>query len=113
MNNKNKSFTEQPVLSEILDVIPSSLITKANRKYQSNRYYKKLALRNHLISLMYGVFNYCNGLKELCKALLACEGNLSYLGFDKAPARSTLFDANCNRSFLVFVQNMLKVKALK
>jgi Transposase DDE domain/Domain of unknown function (DUF4372) len=102
MLDKDKSFTGQPVLSQILDVIPSSLINRANRKYQSNRYYKKLPLRAHLISLLYGVFSYCNGLRELCEGLLACEGKLSHLGFDKAPARSTLSDANTKRSFLVF-----------
>lgn len=102
MKDKDKSFTGQPILSQILAVIPSSLIHKANRKYQSNRYYKKLPLRTHLVSLLYGVFSYCNGLRELCEGLLACEGRLSHLGFDKAPARSTLSDANTNRNFLVF-----------
>lgn len=56
----------------------------------------------HLVSLLYGVFSYCNGLRELCEGLLACEGKLTHLGFDKAPARSTLSDANNKRSFLVF-----------
>lgn len=100
--DKVKGFTGQPVLSQILDVIPSSLIAKANRKHRSNRYYKKLPLRVHLVSLLYGVFSYCNGLRELCEGLLACEGKLQHLGFDKAPARSTLSDANTKRSFLVF-----------
>jgi hypothetical protein len=102
MLDKDKKFTGQPVLAQIIDVIPSSLIKKANRTYQANRYYKKLTLRAHLISLLYGVFSYCNGLRELCEGLLGCEGKLSHLGFDKAPARSTLSDANTNRNFLVF-----------
>ena len=102
MKDKDKSFAGQPILSQVLDVIPSSLINKANRKHQSNRYYKKLPLRTHLVSLLYGVFSYCNGLRELCEGLLACEGKLSHLGLDKAPARSTLSDANTKRSFLVF-----------
>jgi hypothetical protein len=102
MMDKGKSFVGQPVLSQILDIIPSSLIYKANRKHQSNRYYKKLPLRVHLVSLLYGVFSYCNGLRELCEGMLACEGKLSHLGLDKAPARSTLSDANNNRSYRVF-----------
>lgn len=53
-------------------------------------------------SLLYGVFSYCNGLRELCEGLLACEGKLSHLGLDKAPARSTLSDANNKRSYQVF-----------
>ena len=97
-----KKFPGQPVLSQILEVIPSSIINAANRKHKSNRYYKKLSLRAHLVSLLYGVFSYCNGLRELCEGMLACEGKLTHLGLDKAPARSTISDANTKRSYQVF-----------
>lgn len=100
--SEDKKFVGQPVLSQILDVIPSSLINSANRKHQANRYYKRLPLRVHLVSMLYGVLSYCNGLRELCEGLLACEGKLLHLGLDKAPARSTLSDANTKRSYLVF-----------
>lgn len=100
--DKDKRFVGQPILSQILDVIPSSLIQKANRKHKANRYYKSIPLRVHLVSLLYGVFSYCNGLRELCEGMLACEGRLLHLGLDKAPARSTLSDANNKRSFQVF-----------
>jgi len=99
---KDKKFPGQPVLSQILDTIPSSIINAANRKHKANRYYKRLPLRIHLVSMLYGVFSYCNGLRELCEGMLGCEGKLTHLGFDKAPARSTLSDANTNRSYQVF-----------
>jgi len=102
MKNKGKNFVGQPILSQILDLIPSSLIYKANRKHRANRYYKRLPLRVHLVSMLYGVFSYCNGLRELCEGMLGCEGKLSHLGLDKAPARSTLSDANSRRSYQVF-----------
>jgi hypothetical protein len=97
-----RKFSGQPVLSQILDVIPSAVISSACRKHKANRYYKQLPLRIHLVSLLYGVFSYCNGLREVCEGMLACEGKLSHLGLDKAPARSTLSDANNKRSYLVF-----------
>ena len=100
--DKGKRFIGQPILSQILNCIPSEIIYQASRKHQSNRYYKRIPLRVHLISLLYGVFSYCNGLRELCEGMLACEGKLTHLGLDKAPARSTLSDANTNRSYLVF-----------
>ena len=100
--DKDKNFVGQPVLSQILDTIPSSIINAANRKHKANRYYKRIPLRVHLVSLLYGVLSYCNGLRELCEGMLACEGKLLHLGFDKAPARSTLSDANTNRSYLIF-----------
>jgi len=100
--DKSKAFVGQPLLSQILDNIPSAITNAANRKHKANRYYKRIPLRVHLVSLLYGVFSYCNGLRELCEGMLACEGKLLHLGFDKAPARSTLSDANTNRSYLVF-----------
>lgn len=100
--DKDRKFPGQPVLSQILSQIPATMIRDAAQKHNSNRYYKKLPFRVHLVSLLYGVFSYCNGLRELCEGLLACEGKLSHLGFDKAPARSTLSDANSSRSYLVF-----------
>lgn len=100
--SENRKFSGQPVLSQILDVIPASIIYAAARKHQANRYYKRLPLRVHIVSLLYGVFSYCSGLRELCEGLLACEGKLSHLGLDRAPARSTISDANNNRSYQVF-----------
>ena len=58
--NEDKKFVRQPVLSQILDIIPSSF--------------------------------------DLCDGFLACEGKLTHLGFDKAPVRSTLSDANNNEA---------------
>jgi hypothetical protein len=100
--DKSKTFVGQPVLSQIFSCIPASVINEACKKYNSNRYYKKIPLRVHLVSLLYGVFSYCNGLRELCEGMLGCEGKLTHLGMDKAPARSTLSDANSQRSYLAF-----------
>ena len=100
--DKSNSSTGQPILSQILSCIPSSVISSANRKHLSNRYYKKIPLRVHLVTLLYGVFSYCNGLRELCEGMLACEGKLFHLGLNQAPARSTLSDANTKRDYRVF-----------
>jgi hypothetical protein len=100
--SKGNNFVGQPILSQILNCIPTALINNAARQHNSNHYYKKIPLRVHLTSLLFGVFSYCNGLREICEGMLACEGKLTHLGLDKAPARSTLSDANTKRSYLVF-----------
>lgn len=89
-------------MSQILDVIPGTIINGANRKHRANQYCKRLPLRVHLVSLLYGVFSYCYGLRELCEGLLACEDRLSLLGLEKAPARSTISYASYKRSYQVF-----------
>ena len=107
-----KKFSGQPVLSQILDVIPKEVVSRSARKHQANRYYKKLPLRVHLVSLLYGLFSFCNGLRELSEGLLACEGKHSHLGLDPVPARSTLSDPNCELSYQVFetvYQELLKL----
>jgi hypothetical protein len=86
--NKDKKFAGQPILSQIFSCIPGKVIEKSTRKHNSNRYYKKIPVRVHLVSLLYGVLSYCNGLREICEGMLACEGKLLHLGLDKAPARS-------------------------
>lgn len=78
------------------------MLQKVANKLRSNDYYKRLSFRIHLVSLLYGLFSYCNGLRELWGGMLACEGKLAHLGLDKAPARSTLSDANTRRSYLYF-----------
>lgn len=99
---KDKKFVGQPILSQVISCIPSDIIKDSAHRHNSNRYYKKIPVRVHLTSLLYGVLSYCNGLREICEGMLGCEGKLTHLGLDKAPARSTLSDANNNRSYLVF-----------
>lgn len=100
--NKDKTFIGQPILAQIIKLIPKQLINSAVQKHDCNKYYKTLPLRTHLISSIFGVLSYCSGLRELCEGMLACEGKLTHLGLVKSPAKSTLSDANTHRSYRVF-----------
>lgn len=100
--DKGKKFLGQPILSQIISCIPRDIIRESAQKHRSDRYYKRIPVSVHLTSLLFGVMSYCNGLREICEGMLACEGKLSHLGLDKAPPRSTLSDANRDRSYLVF-----------
>lgn len=99
---EDKKFVGQPVMAQIMKLIPMKLLQHAVDKHQSNRYYKALPTRIHLVSLLFGVYSYCNGLREICEGLIGCQGKLVHFNFDKTPARSTLSDGNTHRSFRVF-----------
>jgi hypothetical protein len=71
--NKDKKFVGQPVLSQILSTIPAEVIRSATKKHSGDRYYKRIPVKVHLTSLLYGVLSYCNGLREICEGMLACE----------------------------------------
>mgnify|MGYP000898989015 FL=1 len=100
-NTKN-NLIGQPILSQVISHIPKGIINEAVKKHNANYYYKKIPVRVHLVSLLYGVLSFCNGLREICEGMLACQGKISHLGLEKAPARSTLSDANNKRSYIVF-----------
>jgi hypothetical protein len=99
---KNKTLTGQPILSQIISCIPNGELNLITRRLKADRYYKKLTLQVHLTSLLYGVLSFCNGLREICEGMLACEGKLNHIKLLKAPARSTLSDANTKRDWRVF-----------
>ncbi len=100
--DKVKNFVGQPILSQIISCIPRDQIRLIALKFKADRYYKAIPLQVHLIALLYGVLSFCNGLREICEGMLACEGKLNHLGLLKAPARSTLSDANNNRSWEIY-----------
>jgi hypothetical protein len=52
--------------------------------------------------MLYAALSGVSSLRELSTVMLACEGKLSHLGLESFPKRSTLSDANANRSSQVF-----------
>jgi hypothetical protein len=100
--DKGKTFVGQPILAQIISCIPKPEVQLISKAHQSDRYYKKLPLQTHLTAMLYGVLSRCTGLREICEGMLVCEGKLNHLGLQKAPARSTLSDANNNRHWTAF-----------
>jgi hypothetical protein len=100
--DKGKTFVGQPILAQIISCIPKNEVQLISKAHNSDRYYKKLPLQTHLTTLLYGILSCCNGLREICEGMLACEGKLSHLGLLKAPARGTLSDANTKRDWKAF-----------
>jgi hypothetical protein len=99
--NTSKIYLGQPILSQVIKLIPKKIVTDAVKQHNANYYYKALPFRVHMISLLYGVLSFCNGLREICEGMLACQGKVAHLGMNKAPARSTLSDANNKRSYRI------------
>lgn len=100
--DKGKVFVGQPILAQIISCIPKSEVQLIAKAHKSDRYYKRIPLQTHLTAMLYGVLSCCTGLREICEGMLVCEGKLNHLGLQKAPARSTLSDANNNRHWAAF-----------
>ena len=100
--NKSTHFSGQPVVKQLLNLLPRSIIGKVSLKHGSDRYYKKFKTYEHLVTMLYATLSGVSSLRELTTILLACEGRIGHLNLKYFPKRSTLSDANKDRSSAVF-----------
>lgn len=100
--NKGNFFTGQPVFSQLLNLIPRSVVDRLSRTHGSNRYCKRFMSYDHLVCMLYAGFFQCTSLRELITGLQASSSRLSHLGLKNPPRRSTLSDANQRRSAAFF-----------
>jgi hypothetical protein len=100
--NKSTFFTGQPIFTQLLSLVPKSIITRAANVCKSDRYYKKFDTYHHLITMLYATYQHCTSLREVITGMQACEGRLQSLGIRHLPARSTFSEANQTRKFEVF-----------
>lgn len=100
--SKNTFFTGQPVFNQILNFIPRASVNKIVAEHEADKYYKSFRTYDHLVTMLYGVFNQCTTLREVTTGLLAWEHRIEHLGIKMPPRRSTISDANMNRSEKVF-----------
>ncbi|SKB62615.1 protein of unknown function [Salegentibacter holothuriorum] len=100
--NKSTHFSGHPIIKQLLNLIPGHIINRTVKTFDSDRYYKTCKTQEHLVSMLYTSISGVSSLRELSTVMLACEGKLSHLGLTNFPKRSTLSDANTNRSCEVF-----------
>ena len=100
--NKSTHFSGHPIIKQLLNLIPSHIVNRTVKTFDSDRYYKTCKTQEHLVSMLYASIRGVSSLRELSTVMLACEGKLSHLGLTNFPKRSTLSDANANRTSEVF-----------
>ena len=100
--SKSTHFSGQPVIKQLLNLLPRFVINKTALKHGSDKYYKKFKTYEHLVTMLYATLSGVSSLRELSTILLACEGRIGHLNLKYFPKRSTLSDANKKRSSAVF-----------
>ena len=100
--NKSTFFTGQPIFSQLLSYIPKSLVFTIANKHSSDYYTKRYGTYEHLVTMLYSIYNNCTSIREVVTGLLAWEERIVHLGMDYHPRRSTISDANLRRDQAVF-----------
>lgn len=102
--SKNSFFIGQPVFSQILRLLPKAKINSIAIDTEADKYCKRFSTYDHLVTMMYGVLNQCNSLREITTGFLALEDKIAHLGIKYPPRRSTIADAGRRRNAEVFEQ---------
>lgn len=100
--SKNTFFTGQPIFTQLLNLIPKSIIFQVACQYKSDHYTKKFDTYSHLVTMLFAVFKQCTSLREVEMGMSICHNKLNHLGISYVPARSTLAEANIRRDSKVF-----------
>ena len=101
---KAKFLSGQPVFCQLLNLIPSHLISRAARDNQADYYSKCFFAYDHLVSMLYAAFFQVTSLRELTTGLAMNSHRLYHLGLRHTPKRSTVSDANNRRDAAFFEQ---------
>lgn len=100
--SKGKFFTGQPIFNQVLNFIPRGMVDGIARELGTDHYYKSFKTYDHLVTILYAIFNQCASLREVTTGLLAWEHRIHHLGIKSHPRRSTIADANQKRSAEAF-----------
>lgn len=100
--NKSTFFSGQPVFSQLIDLIPESLIRQLCRRHDADRYYKYFKSRDHLLVMLYACFHQCTAIREVISGMAASYNKFGHLKLGGIPRRSTLSDANMRRPVAFF-----------
>jgi hypothetical protein len=106
---KNTKLCGQPMLCQIVNLIPKVIFAEAVQENNSDYYFKTMTTFKQFVFMLYGVITKVDSLNSLCKNLLFLEDKLTYLGIEELPATSTLSYANINRESIVFCTIYLKL----
>lgn len=99
---KSSFFTGQPILNQLLSLVPRALINQLAQKHKADRYCKRFKAYDHLVSMLFCGFHHCSSLRELITGLQVNSHRLNHLGLLNTPRRSTLADANKRRPAVFF-----------
>lgn len=91
---KNTLSTGQPVFTQLLKLIPDSLLDELCLEHKTDRYCKRFKGKDHVITMLYATFQKCNSLQEVITGLQANGSRISHFGLKHTPRKSTFAEAN-------------------
>jgi hypothetical protein len=99
---KNKYFSTKSVFGQLISLIDDSMIQKAVKKHDSDRYVKHFKCQDHLFSMVFCCLEKCNSLREVAGGMVGLSDKKEMFRINHLPKKSTLADANKGRKVEFF-----------
>lgn len=90
------------LFSQILSLIDRNICSKIITRYQSDKYNKGVNTWTHMVTMIFMQLSGSSSNRDISNGLMSATGNLSHLGIQNAPRKSTISYINKHRSFEVF-----------
>lgn len=100
--SKVNIFPGQPVIGQIFKLIDTSLVNRAAKRHQADRYCKSFMTLDHLYTMLFSLMANTTSLRELVTGFSGARSRLGQIGMKGMPTRSNLSDSNIRRNSIVF-----------
>ena len=108
---KRVKNSNKPLFGQILDLIPSHIVSDSAREHQSDRYIKSYTTQTQLTAMLSGQLNNCQTLRDIVAGFNVSAEFLGDIGLEKSPARSAMSDGHAKRDWRVYETIFNKVTA--
>lgn len=99
---KDTNFSGHPVLSQIIKLINRDMVNDMAKTTGVNRYVKSFDAFTHLVVMIYAALSGAKSIRQVVEGFEANVTRLNHLGINYLVRRSTLSDANKNRTSRFF-----------
>jgi len=96
------SFVKVSLFSQVLRLVDRTIFNRLVRKYETDKYSKGINTWTHFVSMLFMQLSKVDSLRDISNGLRSATGNLSHLGIELAPSKSTLSYINKNRKAVLF-----------
>jgi len=96
------SSTKICLFNQVVSLINRNLFDRVVKRHYTDKHNKGIDTWTHLVSMLFMQFANANSLRDISNGLRSARGNLSHLGVNKAPCKSSLSYINKHRSSEVF-----------
>lgn len=102
MASKLGKKSDYPILKQIIDLIPRTLLAESVRKFKSDKHCSAYCAYDQLVSVVFGQLNHCTSLRDIAFGIDQSPEFLADLGLRQSPAKSSMSNGNRNRNYQIF-----------